>query len=78
MERHSLNNLMVETHNQKIKEQSKDVLFMQLLRGYNTTNVSVNDRKKHSQLKQLRNIQSNFWQVIVTEYFVQIYDIFEL
>lgn len=86
MERRSLNNMMVETHNQKIKVQSKellvhawlDIIFMQLLRGYNTINIRANDRKKNSQLKQVRSIWSNFWQVIVTEYFVEIYDIFDL
>lgn len=84
IEMHSLNNVMVETYYQKINEHSKELLvhawlniiLMQLFRSYNTTNI--NDRKKCFHLKQFGRIWSNFWQVIVTEYFVEIYDTFEL
>lgn len=77
---------MAETHNQKKKEHSQELLlhrwlyiiFMQLLKGYDTINISINARKKVPNWNSLAkipqwSISSNFWQIILTEYFVQIY-----
>lgn len=86
MEIHSLNIVMVETYNQKMKEHSKELLvhgllniiFMQLLTGYNAINIGIHDRKKMFPTETVQKHLNNFWQVIVTESFVQIYDKFEL